>query len=89
MGRLRSRPRRRLRVRIAPGDLLVLYSDGITEAQDSRQEFFEEDRLIEVVGANVGRAARDIQDAILAEVNGFMGDAPQFDDITLFVVARD
>jgi len=75
-------------VQLTPGDVLVLYSDGITEAEDSEQEFFEEERLIAAAGANLGRSAGEIQDAILTEVHKFAGDAPQSDDITLFVVAR-
>ena len=44
--------------------------------------------MVEVAGANLGQRAGEIEDAILAKVNGFMGDAPQFDDITLLVVVR-
>jgi serine phosphatase RsbU (regulator of sigma subunit) len=73
---------------IAPGDLLVLYSDGITEAQDDQGEFFDEDRLLEVGRASLGRSAQEVQEAILAEVDRFVGDAPQVDDITLMVLAR-
>jgi len=78
----------RREVQVAPGDVLVLYSDGITEAQNSEREFFEEERLIEATGANLGRSAAEIQDAILTEVHQFAGDAAQADDITLFIVAR-
>jgi serine phosphatase RsbU (regulator of sigma subunit)/CHASE3 domain sensor protein len=74
---------------IAPGDLLLLYTDGITEAQNDQETFFDEDRLREVVRANWGRSATDIQDGVIAEVDGFVGDAPQFDDITMMVVIRD
>jgi sigma-B regulation protein RsbU (phosphoserine phosphatase) len=73
---------------LAPGDLLVLYSDGITEAQDGQEEFFEEERLLELGQANLGRSAQEVQDTILAEVDRFVGDAPQVDDITLMVLAR-
>jgi sigma-B regulation protein RsbU (phosphoserine phosphatase) len=76
-------------VRLAPGDVLVIYTDGITEAQDRQDEFFEEQRLIDIIRANLGRTAGRIQDAILTEVRSFAGDAPQFDDITLFVVVRE
>jgi serine phosphatase RsbU (regulator of sigma subunit) len=76
-------------VPLAPGDVLVLYTDGITEAQDGQEEFFGEQRLLEIAQANLGRSARDIQDVLIAEVHGFVGDAPQFDDITLMVVVRD
>jgi sigma-B regulation protein RsbU (phosphoserine phosphatase) len=75
-------------VQLAPGDLLVLYSDGVTEAQDDQEEFFDEDRLLEVGQANLGRPAQEVQESILAEVDRFVGDAPQVDDITLMVLAR-
>jgi sigma-B regulation protein RsbU (phosphoserine phosphatase) len=76
-------------VRLGPGDVLLLYTDGITEALDEQGEFFRSERLLEVVQANLGRPAREIQDALLAEVHQFMGHRPQFDDITLLIVARD
>ena len=73
---------------LAPGDVLLLYSDGITEAQNAQEAFFDEDRLREFVRTSLGRSARDIQDGLIAEVDAFVGDAPQFDDITLMVVVR-
>jgi sigma-B regulation protein RsbU (phosphoserine phosphatase) len=76
-------------VQLAPGDALVLYTDGVTEARNERDTFFKEDRLLECVQAVRGRSAREIQNAILADVREFVGDAPQSDDIALMVVARD
>jgi len=76
-------------VQLAPGDMLVLYTDGVTEAQDGRETFFGEERLLEVVRTNLGRPAQDVQHALLAEVHEFVGDAPQFDDIALMIVVRD
>jgi NarL family two-component system response regulator LiaR len=76
-------------VPVAPGHVLVLYTDGITEAQDGEEMFFGEERLLQVLRFTVGRSASDIQDALIAEVHGFVGDAPQHDDITLMVVVRD
>ena len=73
---------------LATGDLLLLYTDGITEAQDSQEAFFEEDRLREVVSSYLGRSARDIQDGVIEQIGDFVGDAPQFDDITIMVVVR-
>jgi sigma-B regulation protein RsbU (phosphoserine phosphatase) len=75
-------------VRIGHGDVLVLYSDGITEAQDRQEKFFDEARLLEVVQANLGRSAQDIQRALMAQLDEFVGNAPQFDDITLMVLVR-
>ncbi len=74
---------------LAPGDVLVLYTDGITEAQDRRETFFGQERLLEIAQANLGRSAQGIHEALIREVYDFVGDAPQFDDITLMVVARD
>jgi serine phosphatase RsbU (regulator of sigma subunit) len=76
-------------IQLGPDDVLLLYTDGIIEALNEREEFFRSERLLEVVQANVGRSARGIQDALLAEVHQFMGHAPQFDDIALLIVARD
>ncbi|MGD9029574.1 MAG: PP2C family protein-serine/threonine phosphatase [Anaerolineae bacterium] len=76
-------------VPLAPGDVLVLYTDGITEAQNGQEVFFGKERLLEIAKANVGRSAREIQDVLLAAVHEFVGEAPQFDDITLMVLVRD
>jgi serine phosphatase RsbU (regulator of sigma subunit) len=72
-----------------PGDMLVLYSDGITEAQNEQGEFFGEERLRALVGACYGQSAPAVRDGILAAVHDFAGDAVQFDDITLMVVVRN
>jgi len=74
---------------IAAGDVLVLYTDGIPEARDQQDEFFGEQRLLEIVQSNLGRSANDIQDTLLAEIHSFMGGTPQLDDITLMVVVRE
>ena len=74
---------------LGAGDVLVLYSDGITEAQNAQESFFGEGRLLEVLQAKLEYSAQDVQDAVLAEVHSFVGDAPQFDDMTLMVAVRD
>ncbi|MGD2164872.1 MAG: PP2C family protein-serine/threonine phosphatase [Anaerolineae bacterium] len=76
-------------VEIEPRDLLVVYSDGITEAQDRHETCFGRGRLLGIAQASLGRSARDIRDVLIAEVHEFAGDVPQFDDITLMVVVRD
>jgi sigma-B regulation protein RsbU (phosphoserine phosphatase) len=76
-------------VQLARGDVLVLYTDGITDAEDGKGTFFGQERLLGNVEANLGRSAREMQDALMAEVRKFVGDAPQFDDIALMVVIRD
>jgi sigma-B regulation protein RsbU (phosphoserine phosphatase) len=78
-------------VQLDPGDVLVLYTDGITEARSERETLYGEDRLLESVRASLGRSARDIQDAVMRDVRRFVGDAPnvQRDDIALAVVVRN
>ncbi len=76
-------------VRLDPDGVLLMYTDGITEAQDSEGNFFDEERLQGIARNNVGRTASQLQDAVISAVGLFAGDAPQSDDITLFVVVRD
>lgn len=75
-------------VQLAPGDALVLYTDGITDAEDRKGKFFGQERLLGIAEANRARSAQDVQDALMAEVHKFVGGAPQFDDLTLMVVVR-
>jgi serine phosphatase RsbU (regulator of sigma subunit)/DNA-binding NarL/FixJ family response regulator len=82
-------------IQIEPGDALVLYTDGITEAQDQHEALFGRQRLLEFLGTmnlpseSRRPSAKHIQDALLAEVHTFMGQAPQLDDVTLVVLVRD
>ncbi len=71
---------------LAPGDRLVLYSDGVTEAQNGRNEFFGRKRLRELAVAHAGDSGAALHDALLGAVNGFVEGAPQADDITLVVI---
>ncbi|MFA5294420.1 MAG: SpoIIE family protein phosphatase [Methanoregulaceae archaeon] len=71
---------------IGPDDLVVMYTDGVTESINSREELFGEDRLREIIRNNARLTAREILDRILSAVQEFAGDMPQFDDITLLVI---
>lgn len=75
-------------VPLGPGDVLVLYSDGITEALDARQEEFGEEALIRVVEAHRDETAAAIVDAVGSAVERFAGSTPQSDDMTLMVLRR-
>ena len=74
-------------VQIGVGDSLILYSDGVPEAQNMQQEEFGEVRLLEIAQRPFSQAA-DLHTAITTAVQQFVGEAPQFDDITLMVVTR-
>jgi sigma-B regulation protein RsbU (phosphoserine phosphatase) len=76
-------------VQLAPGDGLLLYTDGVTEARNVRGEFFDEERLIAAVNAHIGRPAHDVREAVLEAVRAFVGEGVQRDDIALIAVVRD
>lgn len=76
-------------VQLDPGAALLLYTDGVVDAQGPGQERFGIGPLLEVVGANRHRSAHELQDALLARMQQFVGDEPQYDDITLMVVRRE
>jgi phosphoserine phosphatase RsbU/P len=72
--------------RLAAGDKIVIYSDGVTEAQNLEKRFFGKRRLREVVEANAGNSCAAIHDAVQEAVAGFTEGAAQSDDITLVVL---
>ncbi len=74
--------------RLAPGDILVLYTDGIVETENSQGTFFGDDRLLDVVLSKTGSCAAEIQDALLAEVRRYAGNALRQDDIALVIIRR-
>ena len=71
---------------LSPGDKLVIYTDGVTEAQDARGAFFGRKRLFDLVRAHAGASSTELHDAIQGAVRDFTEGAPQSDDITLVVL---
>jgi serine phosphatase RsbU (regulator of sigma subunit) len=72
-----------------PGDVLCLYTDGVTEAMDARRQLFGEDRLIEVLRHTATLTPDQIVRRILDAVHAFAAGSPQNDDITIVVLKRD
>lgn len=75
-------------VAFQPGDVLLIYSDGISEASNHAAEEFGEKRLIDVLRANVERSAAEIRESVDEALSQFVGAAPPHDDMTLMVVKR-
>jgi sigma-B regulation protein RsbU (phosphoserine phosphatase) len=73
---------------LAKGDIIVYYTDGVTEAQNARGEFFGEERLTEIVSKSAKLSAQEILDNILHSVDAFCAGMPPFDDITIVVVCH-
>jgi len=73
-------------VEIGPEDVIVMYTDGVTESINKNEELFGEERLYSIIRRNAHMPSRDILEKILDAVSTFTGDMPQFDDITLMVI---
>jgi sigma-B regulation protein RsbU (phosphoserine phosphatase) len=73
-------------VTLSPGDLIVVFSDGVTEAFAGEWEEFGEERLIECVRNNVTLPPRALLDQVMAAVRAFTGNSPQSDDQTVLVL---
>jgi sigma-B regulation protein RsbU (phosphoserine phosphatase) len=73
-------------VRISPGDLLVAFTDGISEAMNLDDEEWGEDRLLDSIRTCHAKTAQDLLDSVFAAATQFAGAAPQHDDMTLVVL---
>jgi sigma-B regulation protein RsbU (phosphoserine phosphatase) len=70
------------------GDIIALFSDGVTEAQDINEEEYGEQRVADFMRGIAHESAAVIVENIFTEIDRFAGAAPQYDDITLFVLKR-
>ncbi len=73
---------------LAPGETLVIYSDGVSEANNLREEEFGMERLTEVVRQNFQATASGMRDKVESALSAFTQTAPANDDITLVIVKR-
>ena len=70
-------------MQLAPGDKIFQYTDGVTEATNAAQELYGMDRLSEILAKNTALKPTELLTAVKADIDAFVGDAPQFDDITM------
>ena len=70
-------------VQLNPGDAVLQYTDGVTEATDAQDELFGEKRLVEALNRASSAQPDELLLCIHEEISAFVGDAPQFDDITM------
>lgn len=75
------------RMSVRPGDLIAMYTDGITEFRDAAGQEYGERRFRRALQGAYGGGVRDVGEALLADLTGFAGEAPQEDDITLVVIS--
>ena len=70
-------------ITLLPGDRIFVYTDGVTEATNARNELYGENRLILCMANRRSLSSKELLEAVRDDVNRFVGDAPQFDDITM------
>ncbi|MBR5539154.1 MAG: SpoIIE family protein phosphatase [Clostridia bacterium] len=70
---------------LSPGDRLFLYTDGVPEATNAENKLYGEDRLLDFMNRNASMKADELLPALKANVDEFVGEAPQFDDITMLM----
>ena len=72
-------------ITLSRGDRVFLYTDGVTEATDIKNELYGEDRLLEFMNKNLNTQATDLLPKLKSDIDEFVGEAPQFDDITMLI----
>jgi sigma-B regulation protein RsbU (phosphoserine phosphatase) len=73
-------------IKLEPGDILLIFSDGITEAMNLKDQEFGEERLMSLISPIADQSATVISDSILRSIGDYVGTAPQHDDSTLVVI---
>jgi len=73
-------------IELARGDILVLYTDGVTDAINEKEEGFGKEKLVEIIQNNRSLTAKDMIKKVQNEIVLFAGEQPQFDDITLMIM---
>ena len=70
-------------VNFEPGDKLFQYTDGVTEATNAQNELYGQERLTAVLEKNASKSPTELLPLVRADIDAFVGEAPQFDDITM------
>jgi phosphoserine phosphatase RsbU/P len=73
-------------VQLKPGDVIIAFSDGVTEAMNEVGDEFTDDRLIASLAANRGRSPQELIDGVIKDVRAFCGEATPSDDLTILGV---
>lgn len=75
-------------IELAAGDMMIVYSDGVTEARNGAGEFYGEERLMKLLERTRGLQAKDVAKLILDDASRFVGEEPFSDDLSLMILGR-
>ena len=73
---------------LAPGEAIFVYTDGVPEATDAENRLFGTDRMLSALNAHPEASAQELLGHVKEEIDGFVGSAPQFDDITMLCLVN-
>ncbi len=76
-------------IQLAPGDLILMYTDGVTDAINSREEEFGAERLADLVSANAHLSVEGLVDEITRALTEYAGEGVRFDDVTMIALKRN
>jgi serine phosphatase RsbU (regulator of sigma subunit) len=76
-------------VTLAPGDWLIIFTDGLVEAENARQEEYGEARLLSAISAATATTPNEMLQRLMAELDLFVGQTPQHDDVTCLLVKAE
>lgn len=76
-------------VTLEPGDWLIIFTDGLVEAENARQEEYGEMRLLSAINASAASTPADMLNRLMAELDLFVGSTPQHDDVTCLLVKAE
>ena len=71
---------------LQPGDWLIIFTDGLVEAENSARGEYGEARLLTVLDSNDIKSPQDLLHSIMADLDAFVGTAPQHDDVTCILI---
>ena len=77
---------RNYEIKLEPGDSVFVYTDGVPEATDSDEELFGTDRMTDALNVDPDAEPEELLRTVKAAVDRFVGDAPQFDDLTMLTL---
>ena len=83
VGTMKDLPFKQHEFELHPGDSLFVYTDGVAEATNAHDELYGTDRMLEALNRNPDATAEELLKTVRESIDEFVGDAPQFDDITM------
>jgi sigma-B regulation protein RsbU (phosphoserine phosphatase) len=76
-------------IMVAPGDWLLIFTDGLVEAENSHQEEYGETRVLSTIAAGAARSPSEMLKRLMTELDQFVGQTPQHDDVTLMLLKAE